>query len=59
MKGTAALYKSCRSSLDAQLERFEKFALETCLHIPSDMVDREVRGVDRGFRKMHLKKNTP
>ncbi|KDD75783.1 hypothetical protein H632_c501p1 [Helicosporidium sp. ATCC 50920] len=42
MKGTAALYKSCRSSLDAQLERFEKFALETCLHIPSDMVDREI-----------------
>lgn len=38
MQGTAQLYNLARGSLDRQLQRFEEFALETCLRVPAGLM---------------------
>lgn len=38
MQGTARLYMAARDSLNRQLERFETFALETCLAVPPGLL---------------------
>ena len=38
MQATAALYDQARAALSSQLQRFEEFALETCLCIPPGLV---------------------
>lgn len=43
MQGTARLYTAARDSLNRQLERFETFALETCLAVPPGLTSVQVR----------------
>ena len=36
--GTAKLYTALHEELDQQLQKFEQYALETCLHVPAGLM---------------------
>ena len=35
---TSQLYLALRAEVDAQLQKFEGYALETCLHVPAGLL---------------------
>lgn len=38
LHGTSQLYLALRGEVDAQLQKFEAYALETCLHVPAGLL---------------------
>lgn len=44
LHGTGQLYLALKGELDAQLQKFEAYALETCLHVPAGLLAAPVRG---------------
>ncbi|KAL4425160.1 hypothetical protein ABPG77_008265 [Micractinium sp. CCAP 211/92] len=38
LHGTSQLYLALRGEVDAQLQKFETYALETCLHVPAGLL---------------------
>ncbi len=46
VQGTAQLYQSLQTKLKQQLQAFEQYAAETCLHIPAGLMPSEV---NQGF----------
>lgn len=38
LHGTSQLYLALRSEVDIQLQKFETYALETCLHVPAGLL---------------------
>lgn len=43
LHGSSQLYLALRSEVDAQLQKFEAYALETCLHVPAGLLSAPVR----------------
>ena len=49
--GSGQLYLALRAEVDAQLQKFEAYALETCLHVPAGLLAASVRlGLRRAQR---------
>lgn len=44
LHGTSQLYLALRGEVDAQLQKFEAYALETCLHVPAGLLVATVSG---------------
>ena len=42
VQGTAQLHQSLLAKLELQLQNFEQYAWETCLHIPAGLMPAEV-----------------
>ena len=42
MQGTADLYKILQARMTEQLQTFEQYATETCLHIPAGLMPTQV-----------------
>ena len=42
MQGTADLYKILQARMTEQLQTFEQYATETCLHIPAGLMPAQV-----------------
>jgi hypothetical protein len=46
--GSSQLYLALKQEVDAQLQKFEQYALETCLHVPAGLLAQPVGAVPRG-----------
>ena len=46
--GSSQLYLALKQEVDAQLQKFEQYALETCLHVPVGLLAQPVGAVPRG-----------
>jgi hypothetical protein len=40
--GSGQLYLALRAEVDSQLQKFEAYALETCLHVPAGLLSQPV-----------------
>ncbi len=53
--GSSQLYLQLKQEVDAQLQKFEQYALETCLHVPAGLLLQPVSmgpGWARGCRRV-------